>query len=161
MIRIRTVVLSLTAVAAGLVPLGLAAPAQAAASNGCTVTPGRPVFAGDFTVNGLPNVIYPITVTCSVGLIVDTEQTRAEQDTQAREGDTVDDITGVSLNHFDFTAAGGTRTVNVKRALVITGPATEGFDEEVYQSLRFTVSSGPVTSPWTAPELSLPRTIYY
>lgn len=159
--RIRTGLLPLALAVAVLGPLALAAPAQASTtSNGCTVTPGRPVFSGLFNVNGLPLVDYPITVSCGIGLIAETEQTRAEQDTQAREGDTVDDITGVSSNFFDFTAAGGIQTLNVRRVLVITGPATEGFEEEVYQSLRFRVSSGPVTSQFTSPELTLPRTIF-
>jgi hypothetical protein len=160
--RIKTAVLPLAFAVTALVPLGLSGPAQASTTDsGCTVTPVRPVFAGTFTLGGVPYVDYEIIVTCGVGLVAETYQERLESDLQNVEGDPVDDFIGSSSHTFDFTAAGGTQSVNVRRSLPTTGPATEGPAEELYQSLKFRVTSGPVTSNWTTPELTPARAIFH
>ncbi len=159
--RVRSAVLPAALAAALLAVLGVAGPAHATTTaHGCTVMPQRPVFAGTFTPQGLPEVSYGIIVICQLGLTIDVEQTRKEQDTQAREGDTVDDTTGVTTYPFDFTVIPGPQATTGTHGLVLTGPANEGQTEEVYQSVRFRVHSGPVTSPWTAAELTQPATIF-
>jgi hypothetical protein len=152
--------LALAAVA--LASLGLTGTAQASTtSSGCTVTPGVPIWAGNLPPAGLSYVDYNIEVTCAVGLVVETYQERWESDLLAVEGDPVDDFIGSSSNTFDFTAAAGTQSVNVRRSLPTTGPASEGPAEEMYQKLKFRVTSGPVTSQWTTPELTQARAIFH
>ena len=141
-----------------LAPLALAVPAQASTtSNGCTVTPGVPYYPNVDTTGNVPYVDRKITVTCAVGLVAETDSELMEQDTQAREGDPVDDFIGEYASTFDFTAGAGTKTVILRRALPTT--PNEGLAEEMYQRLRFRVTSGVVTSPWTAFELTAPKSI--
>jgi hypothetical protein len=150
------------AIVALLAPMGLIGTAHASATaNGCTVTPHIPQFDHDDELNGNPVVSYRITVTCEAGLKVETLQKRWEQDQLDVEGDSADDFAGESLHLFDFTAGAGTQTIDVERELPITGPASEGIGEEMYQALAFRVISEHGTFPWTSYELTTPQRIYH
>lgn len=117
------------------------------------------MFSGLFSLGGVKYIDYKITVTCDAGLVAETDQQRWEQDLLSREGDPVDDFLGSSAHTWDFTAGAGTKSVKVRRTIPTTGPATEGSTEELFQALRFRVTSGPVTSAWTAYELTPPRSV--
>jgi hypothetical protein len=147
----RLVVGGLVAVAAAA-PLALAAaPAQAATSSGCTVTPLKPVFAG-FNSSGVKVVRYKVSISCSGDRSVTVQQLRYEDD----KSPDADDNLGSSTFTRSFDGAGSI-TVNIQRAL----PNTEGGNEEIYQRVRFRVSSNGVTSPFTSwqnsPVLSIPN----
>lgn len=158
--RIKTAGLPIAFAAAALAPLLVAGPAQASTTfSGCTVTPGTPEFSGLFNAGGVKYIDYKITVTCDAGLVAETDQRRQEQDLQSREGDPVDDFIGSSAHTWDFTAGAGTKSLKVRRTIPSTGPAAEGSTEELYQMLRFRVTSGPVTSTWTGYELTPARSI--
>lgn len=150
------------AMAAGalMVPLLVASPGHATTTDsGCTVTPERPVYSGIDNGANIPLVDYEITAQCDAGLTLHLDQVRMEQDTNAREGDPVDDQTGTFSKDFTFPN-GGTKHITVRVALPNTGPANEGPKEEVYQKTSFTVTNGPVTSAPTAYELTSTRSIH-
>jgi len=158
--RTRISALALTAAAVALASLGLASPAQATTTaNGCTMTPSRPVFAGTFTPGGVKNVNYVITINCDLGLTVEVESDLWEQDLVAREGDPNDDFLATVTRNRDFTLSAAAQVITITRAIPTTGPANEGTDEELYQSVRFRSTSGPVTSQWTTRELTQVRAI--
>lgn len=72
----------LSAVSLGLaaIPIGLAAPAQAAESiRACTVTAVQPSFAGH-NAAGVKKVDYPVRIYCSKTRILNIIQTRWEDD---------------------------------------------------------------------------------
>lgn len=151
--------LALTA-GALMVPVLMASPGHATTTDsGCTVTPERPVYSGINNAANIPLVDYKITAHCDAGLTLHLEQVREEQDTNAREGDPIDDQTGTFAKDFTFPN-GGTKHIRVRVALPNTGPANEGAVEEVYQKVRFSVTNGPVTSPFTAYELTQTRSIH-
>jgi hypothetical protein len=148
------------AAAALVAPLLIVAPSEASTTDsGCTVTPQRPVYSGVNNQNNIPLVDYKITITCDPGLLIDLEQVRWEQDLVSREGEAPDDRTGTFARQFDFTN-GGTKKIKVRAPLPNTGPANEGAVEEVYQAVRFSVTSGPVTSAFTPYELTSVRSIH-
>ena len=143
-------------------PLLLVSTGEAATTDsGCTVAPKRPRFTGDFTGGNVPIVEYKSTVTCDAGLVIDIEGEILESDLVAVEGDGPDDLTGTFTRQLDFTAGAGTETVKVRRPLPNTGPASEGVREEMYQAVRFQVTSGPVTSSFTDWELTQTRSIHH
>lgn len=136
----RFVVGGLVAVAAAA-PIALAGmPAEAATSAGCTVTPLKPVFAG-FNSSGVKLVRYKVSVKCSADRTVTVQQHRYEDD---KAPDKDDDLGASSF----VRSFGSTKTIVVasQRAL----PNTENGNEEIYQRVRFRVSSHGVTSPWTS-----------
>ena len=150
------------ALAAGalMVPLLVASPGHATTTDsGCTVTPERPVYSGINNGGNIPLVDYKITAQCDAGLTLHLDQVRKEQDTNAREGDPVDDQTGTFQKDFTFPN-GGTKHITVRVPLPNTGPANEGPKEEVYQEVSFSVTNGPVTSAPTAYELTSTRSIH-
>ncbi|WP_426564628.1 hypothetical protein ACPPVT_01050 [Angustibacter sp. McL0619] len=153
--RIRVIALPVGIAALALTPIVLAAPAEASTTaGGCTLTPGRPVASGLFTPAGDPLISYPITAVCPIGVTVEANQRRMDQDTWAREMNRPDDLMGQTTVFFDFTAAGGTKVATVLAVTVPTGPALELNDEEAYNDLSFRVTSGAVVTPWTAREMS-------
>jgi hypothetical protein len=165
----RLATLSL-AVAAVALPLGLAAPSQAATTkDGCTVTPKAPEFRGTFNSANVPYVYYPFTVSCgasSGGLSVEVQTVTYEQDLAGRAGDVDanginnadDELIGSATTTRTFTAAGGTKTVDVLGLLPRTD--TDG-NEEMYDSVTFRVTSGPVTGGWSTAELTQPTQIWW
>ena len=67
-----------------------------------------------------------------------------------------EDRIGSATTTRNFGAAGGATVVDVRGVL----PHTDtDFDEEVYHSVKFRVTSGPVTGGWTTPELTQATTI--
>lgn len=155
--------LAVAGAAALALPLGLAAPADAATTkDGCTVTPLEPEFRGTFTAGNRPEVFYPVEVSCvasATGLEVELDLQTWEQDILGRAGDV--DANGVVNEDEDrigsgsasrvFGTGGGSTTVDFQGRL----PHTDtDFDEEVYSKVRFRVTSGPVTGRWTAFEFS-------
>jgi hypothetical protein len=143
-----------------MLPLVAALPAHATTtSNGCTVTPERPIYSGVNNGSNIPLVDYKITAHCEAGLTLHLSQVRMEQDTLAREGDPVDDQTGTFSHDFTFPN-GGTKHIKVRVALVRTGPANEGPVEEDYQKVSFSVTNGAVTSAPTPWELTSTRSIH-
>ena len=143
-------------------PLLMVSSGEAATTDsGCTVAPKRPKFTGDTTGGNVPIIEYKSTVTCDAGLVLNLEGKILESDQLAIEGDAPDDLTGTFSRTLDFTAGAGTQTVTVRRPLPNTGPASEGPREEMYQSVRFNVTSGPVTSQLTDWELTQARSIHH
>ncbi len=141
--------------AVSALPLAMVTPAQADTTfQGCTVTNDAPTYAGFNDANNVPYVYYPIEVTCQAGLEVETEQVRWEQDLAQNEGPALadDDYLSTSYHDWDFTGGAGTQSINVRRTLPYTN--NEGPDEEVYAKIRFRVTSGTVTGPWTTPEFT-------
>ncbi len=132
-----TTLKALAAIAvAAAVPLLSASPAMAATSNGCTVTPLTPSFAG-FNSSGVKLVNYRISVNCQPNRTVAIDQQRWEEDSWPNPDD--------HLGNSSFVRSGVT-TINNVRTLV-NGEIGE---EEVYQKVRFRVTSNGVTSPWTS-----------
>jgi hypothetical protein len=159
----RLAKLSLALVAATALPLGVAAPAHASTTkDGCTVTPLAPEFRGTFNAANVPYVYYPVEVSCvasASGLSVEVTMETWEQDIANRAGDV--DANGINNADEDrigsanftrnFGAGGGSTTVDVRGLL----PHTDtDFNEEVYDKVKFRVTSGPVTGTWTAFEFS-------
>jgi hypothetical protein len=132
----RAKIALVTLAAAAAMPIALAAPASAATSSGCTVTPLKPIFAG-FNSTGVKLVNYRISVSCASNRTVSIEQRRYEEDDWPNPDD--------SLGTTTFSTS-GVRTLSNVRTLV----NTESGNEEVYQKVRFRVTSGGVTSPWTS-----------
>ena len=132
----RAKIAIVTLAAAAAMPIALAAPASAATSSGCTVTPLKPIFAG-FNSSGVKLVNYRISVSCASNRTVSIEQRRYEEDDWPNPDD--------SLGTTTFSTS-GVRTLSNVRTLV----NTESGNEEVYQKVRFRVTSGGVTSPWTS-----------
>ncbi len=160
--------LSLAMVAAAALPLGLAAAAHASTTrDGCTVNPLPAEYRGTSNPQNIPYVFYPYEVTCDPsagGLSVEVKTVTWEQDLLGAPGDVDadgvnnadEDRIGTATTHPSFGAAGGTRTVTVRGVL----PHTDtNFDEEVYQAVKFRVTSGPVTGGWSAQELTVPSEI--
>lgn len=157
-------------VAATALPLGLAATAQASTTHdGCTVTPAAAEFRGTFDASGLKEIFYPYEVTCvasASGLSVEAKTYTREQDLAGRAGDvdanginnSDDDVIGQATTSRSFGPGGGTKTVTVKGLLPRTD--TDGNDE-VYQKIKFHVTSGPVTGSWSPLELTAATRIFW
>jgi hypothetical protein len=149
--KARAIVLAAAALLTGL----MATPAQASTtSNGCTVHPVTPFHNGDFTAGGIKRVAYEIDVTCVSGVSIEIQQERWEQD----GGLSNDDFIGDSTLNNTFNSAG-----SITRTITANLPDTDDFTdlyEEMYQRVRFRVTSGPVTSGWTSWESSGVRSIH-
>lgn len=164
--RFATLLLALVAAAA--LPLAVAAPAQASTTkDGCTVTPLAPEFRGTFNAAAVPYVYYPYDVSCiasASGLSVEVRTETWEQDLDQRAGDVDangidnadEDRTGSATSTRAFGTGGGSTTVDVRGVL----PHTDtDFNEEVWQQVKFRVTSGPVTGGWSTFELTQPTRI--
>ncbi|WP_426566067.1 hypothetical protein ACPPVT_05750 [Angustibacter sp. McL0619] len=153
---------ALAAVAA--IPLAFAAPAQASTTrSGCTVTPKAPYFAGTYTAANVPQVYYPVDISCVGGaptaVTVELNLQTWEQDLTGRAGDV--DANGVNNADEDrigsgsasryFTTAGGSTTVNFLGTLPHTDTDS---NEEIYDKTQFRVISGAVKGAWTNFEFS-------
>lgn len=145
---------ALLAVAALAVPLGLVAPAQATVySSGCTVTPLPPEFHNEWTAGGDKRIQYKVDVACNAGLSITVTQERYDADTTS-----ADDFYGSSVLTNTFTTAG-----SVTRTVTATLPDADAWgddNEEMYQRVHFTVTSGLVTSPVTVWDDSAIRTFH-
>ena len=166
--RSKISTLSLAMVATAALSLGLATPTQAdTTKDGCTVGPGAPEFRETFTAGAVPEVYYPVEVSCDAsasGLDVEVKIETWEQDLAGTTGDV--DANGVNNADEDrigsgnatrsFGVGGGSTTIDFLGVL----PHTDtDFDEEVYQKVKFRVTSGPVTGRWTDLEFSTVSTI--
>lgn len=166
---IRTLA-ALAALSTLALPLGMATPAQASTTrDGCTVTPYAPVFAGTYTAGNVPEVNYVYEVTCAAStaaMSVEVKTETWESDLTGRPGDVDangvnnadDEKVGTATTSRSFTKAGGTKTVTVKGVLPHTDTDA---NEEVYQTVKFRVSSGSVTGSWTAWELTAATRIWW
>lgn len=136
----RARVITVVAATLGLAGAGLAlgAPAQAATSGSCTVTPLKPVFAG--YSNGVKVLDYRIYATCTANRYLYIQQERWEADPSPNP----DDYQGFSSFN-GYLPAGGSSVIHVLRPLV----NGEKGAEEVYQKARFQVSSGGAWSSFT------------
>jgi hypothetical protein len=153
---------ALAAVAA--IPIALAAPAQASTTRGgCTVTPSAPYFSGTYTSGNVPQVYYPVDISCVSGaptaVTVELSLQTWEQDLSGRAGDVDangvnnpdEDRIGSGSATRDFTTAGGSTTVKFLGTLPHTDTDS---NEEVYGKVKFRVISGNVKGPWTNFEFS-------
>ncbi len=143
----RAKIALVTLAAAAAVPIAMAAPASAATSNGCTVTPLKPIFAG-FNSSGVKLVNYRISVSCASNRIVEIQQRRYEEDPWP---DPDDFLGATSFKTY------GVRTLSNLRPPVNTEPG----NEEVYQLVRFRVTYNGHTGPWTPWEKSPVTSIPY
>lgn len=135
---------------------GLMAPAHASTtSNGCTVAPIRPYHNGDFTAGGIKRIAWEIDVTCVAGVEIEIQQHRWEADS----GPSADDYLGDSTLVSNFAGGAGSVTRTVTTNLSDTDDFTDMY-EEVFQRVRFRVTSGPVTSAWTSWETGPTRSIH-
>lgn len=150
--RIRKVAVAAGVAAASTVSLVIATPAEGATVSfqGCTVTNDAPYYAGFDNASNVPYVYYPLEVTCSAGLEIEVEMVRWEQDLAWREGPGYEDedYLSTSTYNWDFTGGAGTVSYRSQRTLPLTN--NEGIDEEIYDQVRFRVTSGTVTGPWTS-----------
>lgn len=156
--------------AAAALPLGLATPAGASTTkDGCTVTPKAPYFAGTYTAGNVPEVYYEYELTCaasSAAMSVEVKTQTWESDLAGRAGDVdADGVNNADDEHIgnattvrSFTKAGGTKTVKVLGVLPHTDTDS---NEEVYQKVKFRVTSGAVTGSWTAFELTSATQIWW
>lgn len=131
----KTLIRGLLVAAAMLVPLGLAAPANAGTyDTGCTIDPITPAANGDLNDNGVKLVDYKVDVECASGREVEIEMRRWEYD-----AGNADDLIGTSTLHNYFYTNSGSLTRTVVGAL----PNTDDFGdnvEEMYQCVRFRVT---------------------
>ena len=138
--KLRKLLIGTIAAAAAVVPLAVSTvPAHAATSSGCTVTPSKPFFDG-FNSSGVKQVRYRVTIKCDANRTVTVHQRRYEDD---RAPD-ADDNLGATVYVRTFGGS-GTKTVST----LVSLRNTEAGNEEVYQRVRFQVTSNGVTSPWT------------
>lgn len=161
---------SLAAVALAAVSVGVAVPAHASTTkDGCTVSPIAAEFRGTYDPSNTPYVYYSYDVTCGAsasGLSVEVSTTTYDQDLAGRAGDVDwngvnnadEDLVGTATTTRSFGTAGGTKHVDVRGTL----PRTDtDFNEEMYQALKFRVTSGPVTGGWSKLELTTPTQIWW
>lgn len=153
MSRAKAVFKALLIAATLAVPVGLASPAQAITSNGCTVTPLTPYHNGEFSASGIKRIRFDMEVTCEAGLTITIDQERWEYDPN-----NADEFTGDYTWVRSFDQA-DTRTYWFETNLSDTDDFTDHY-EEVYQRIRFKVTSGPVTSAWTGWDYSGTRSIH-
>lgn len=119
--------------------LALGAPAQASTSYSCTVTPLKPVFTGAYA-NGVKILDYRIAATCSANRYLYIQQQRWEADPAPNP----DDYLG--FTDYSLFVYGGAGTVIHNYRTLVNG---EKGAEEVYQKVRFRVSSGGAWSSFT------------
>ena len=150
-----TTKLALAAAVAGLVPLGLAAPAQAAtvvSHQGCTVSVDAPIFTQHFNAGGVKLFDYTYHLSCVAspgGVSVELRQDRYESDLVGRPGDpdAPDEYTGGFTRNHVFAAGGGSANVTVRATLPTVNDDTDGA-LEMFQVTKIRVTSGLVTGSW-------------
>lgn len=150
--------------AALLAPVAFAVPAEAATTkDGCTVTPGRPYHAG-FNLGGASKIRRQITFTCDPGRSVAYESKLYEQDLAGRAGDgnPDEDLIGTyngSVTSFLTATVSTTRTVTLERVVPLPVPDETDTVAELYQTVKFRVTSNGVQGGWSTPEFSAVRSI--
>jgi hypothetical protein len=163
---------SLAVVVAAAVPLALAAPAQAVpvTFSGCTLSALPPEFRQTYTTQNVPYVYYPYSISCVAspgGVSVEVSTETWEQDLLNRPGDVdangVDnadeDRIGSATSSRSFGAAGGViPKVDIRGVLPHTDTDS---NEEPWHQIRFRVTSGAVTSPWSSYSLSTATRIWW
>jgi len=132
--------------AAVAAPLALVSvPAQATtSSNGCTVTPLRPVRVGT-NAAGVPQVRFSTVVSCTKDRIVQIRDQRYEFDAPA--GVANDQFYGSETYLRTFAVTG---TVTLSTTDLVTN--TESSDEEAYHRVSFRVATINGVSAFTALE---------
>jgi hypothetical protein len=155
--RSKTAVKALLAVAAVGIPVGLAMPAQARTSQGCTVTPVMPYANGDINANGIKLVDYDVNVSCAASALSKTVYVTMQRIEQDTPGD--DDTYGTSTWSHTFSASGGSTQWKVTGTLPSLDGGLDNY-AEVYQGVHFAVRSNGVTSPYTAYEYTGARSIH-
>jgi hypothetical protein len=136
----------LSAVSLGLaaIPIGLAAPAQAAESTRvCTVTAVKPAFAGHNS-SGVKKVDYPIKVSCSKDRLLNIVQTRWEDDNPWTPPFDGNDYQGKSTWTNLRVAAGTTVTLPSVHLLQNTEPG----NEEVFHKVTYQEGIGGLWTGW-------------
>jgi hypothetical protein len=152
------------AVAALAAPVALAASAQAATTkDGCTVTAGTPYYAGT-DLSGYSKIRRQVTFTCDAGRSVSYESQLIEQDLAGRAGDgnPDEDLIGTyngSMTSFLTATTSTTQTVTLERSVPLPVPDETDGTAELYQTVKFRVSSNGVQGSWSTLEFSGVRTI--
>lgn len=133
------------ALAAAALPLAGISSAQAStSSSGCTVSPLRPYYVYH-NAAGVKVIRYDVTVSCDADRTIELERHVHEQDGGLNNDDHI-----ATSNHDRYFPS----TSSVTMWAEVSLPDTELGDEEMYQQVKFRVTSNGVTSPWTAWELS-------
>jgi hypothetical protein len=148
---------ALVAAAAVAIPVGLAIPAQATTSNGCTVTPVMPYANGDINANGVKLVDYDVNVSCTASALSKTVYVTMQRWEQDTPGD--DDIIGTSTWSHTFSASGGSTQWKVTGTLASFDGGLDNYGE-IYQGTHFAVRSNGVTSPYTSYQFTGARSIH-
>ena len=150
--KLRKIVIGGAAAAAVVLPVTMAAPAEAATSlGGCTVAPIRPDRVGT-TAAGLPIVRYSTRITCVKDRIVQVRDQRWEHDAPA--GTANDEAYG-STTYLRTFASGATIVVSTRDVVTNTEPG----NEEAYHQTSFRVASIGGVTGWTAFEASAVRSV--
>ncbi|MDN5795183.1 MAG: hypothetical protein L0H79_05455 [Intrasporangium sp.] len=161
-----TTKLAIASAIAGLVPLGLAVPAQAAtvvSHDGCTITVDAPEFRNVFNAAGAKLFDYDYHLTCAAsaaGVSVEVRPERWESDLVGRAGDpdAPDEFTGRSTQNLSFAAAGQTRNIIVRATLPAANDDTD-VPLEMFQVTKFRVTSGAVTGTWSSEAIGNSRAL--
>jgi hypothetical protein len=155
MIRSKTALRALVVTAAVAAGLAVMSPAHASTRDGCTVTPMTPYHNGTFTSGGEKWIDYDVEITCDAGRDISLEMHRWEADSGLNGAD---DLIGTSTR---------TKTFNSTSTWVwkITGVLPDndgGLDQysEMFQRVRFQVTSNGVVGSWSAWEASATRSIH-
>jgi hypothetical protein len=148
---------ALVAAAALAIPVGLAIPAQATTSQGCTVTPVTPIANG---VNGSNIVLvdYKVNVSCAASALSKTVYVTMQR-WEADPWPSADDLIGTSTYSHTFPSTGGSTSWTVTGTLPNWDGALDNF-AEIYQGVHFAVKSNGVTSPYTNYQYSAVRSIH-
>jgi hypothetical protein len=154
--RSKTALKAVVAAAALAIPVGLAIPAQATTSQGCTVTPSTPSANGDINANGVKMVEYPVAVSCAASQLEKTVYVTMDRWEQDNPGG--DDLYGTSTLTHTFPKEGGSITWTVTETLPNWDGGLDNY-AEVYQGVHFAVKSNGVKSKYTAWQYSGVRSI--
>jgi hypothetical protein len=147
-----------------LAPVALATPAEAATTkDGCIVTSGRPFHAG-LDRNGAAVIRRSLTLTCDPGRSVAFESRLVEQDLAGRPGDgnpNEDLIVTTKRTVSSFLTATVRTTQTVTLGRVVPRPVPDETDTiaELYQTVRFRVTSNGVQGSASALEFSGVRNV--
>ena len=156
------------AIAAGvLAPIGFASSAQAVpvTHDGCTLTVDTPAFTNNWTPGGVKQVDYVYHLNCAAsaaGVSVEVSHERWESDRAGWVGDpdAIDDFQNSSTQNLNYGAAGGNKDRTLRVVLPITTDDDTDGNYEMYQKVKFRVTSGAVTGTWSTPNLSAAQQIW-
>jgi hypothetical protein len=166
--RTRKAAVSLAIAAGTLIPIGFATSAHAipvpVTHDGCTLTADKPAFNGNFTAGGVKKADYVYHLSCNAsasGVSVEVLHERWEQDLAGRAGDpdAIEDFQNSSTQNLSYGPAGGNKNRTIRVALPIGDDDTDG-NYEVYQKVKFRVTSGAVTGTWSPAALSEAQRIW-